>query len=1057
MDHINFSNKDLSSQNPENEKQDPDLATNNKNLASQIEKIEQRAAELIIVNNELAFQIGEQERRAEELTIAIQQACDEKIMVLESIEDGFFATDKNSLITYWNGKAEILLGTEKENILGKTLHEIFADSLSPIFYENFQKALREITAIHFEGYSYRNKKWFSIRAIANDYGLSVYFKDVTELKNDEEKLKATENRFQAIIEKSTELITLTTIKGNVVYISPSITKTFGYNFEDFETKTLFSFFHPDDFLEFEINRKNILKAHGSSFDYQLRVLHKNGQWVWCECTLTNMLEVLGVNALVKNFRDISKRKEAERLIQASEAKYRSFFESSMDGILLTETDGEILSANPAASETFKMTEAEICAVGRMGLVDHSDPRLNALLEERQQTGRAKGELTLLRKDGSKFEAELTSAVFTDSSGRARTSMIVRDISARKEAEYKLNQTSKELHQILHDLHKIMDFSMDIICTLDQAGRFIQVSAASKEIWGYCVKELININYIVLVYADDVEKTEEKSIEIKNGASITMFENRFVHKNGSIVPMLWSANWDENDQLMYCIGKDATEKKRLEKAYEIERQRFLGLYLQAPSCMGILKGSEHVYELANPLYLQLIDRSDIIGKRVKDVLPELESQGIFDFLDTVYTTGNTFWANEMRVQFDHKGTGELVDTYLNFIYQAHRDIDGQIDGIIFFANDVTEQVLSRKKIEESEKEIRYLAESMPQIVWVTDAKGQNTYFNQQWVEYTGLSLEESYSNGWTKPFHWEDKAQASEAWKKAVETQSEYAIECRLQCHDGSYRWYLIRGLPKTKENGEILKWYGTCTDIEIIKQTEEKLKKQARDLTLSNLELEQFAYVASHDLQEPLRMITSFLKLLEKKYGAAIDDKGREYIGFAVDGAYRMRQIILDLLELSRVGRTEEKREDINLNDLVEEVKILYRKMIQEKNALIISEPLPNVSGYRSPLLQVFQNLIGNALKYSSEDRRANINITSTEFIDHWLIAIHDNGIGIEEEYFEKIFIIFQRLHAKNQFSGTGMGLALAKKILESQGGKIWVESEYGKGSTFYFTISKMK
>jgi PAS domain S-box-containing protein len=454
-----------------------------------------------------------------------------------------------------------------------------------------------------------------------------------------------------------------------------------------------------------------------------------------------MLEEPGVIALVKNFRDITKRKESEKLIQASEAKYRSFFESSIDGILLTVTDGKILSANPAACEIFNMTEPEICAAGRMGLVDLSDPRLYALLEERKQTGRAKGELTLLRKDGSKFEAELTSAVFTDSSGQTRTSMIVRDVSERKEVEFKLNQTSKELQHILHDLNKIMDSSIDIICVINEAGRFVQMSAASQAIWGYSPQELINVNLFSMLYADDIEKTEAISIKIQRGVPASMFENRYVHKNGSIIPMLWSASWDENDKLMYCIGKDATEKKKLEKAYEIERQRFLELYFQAPSCMGILKGPNHVYELANPLYLQLIDRSDIIGKTVKEVLPELESQGIFDFLDTVYTTGNTFSANEMRVQFDHKGTGELVDTYLNFIYQAHRDNEGQIDGIVFFAIDVTEQVLSRRKIEESEKRYRQIVETAQEGIWVIDENHKTTFVNSKMCEILEYSEAE----------------------------------------------------------------------------------------------------------------------------------------------------------------------------------------------------------------------------------------------------------------------------------------------------------------------------
>jgi len=241
-----------------------------------------------------------------------------------------------------------------------------------------------------------------------------------------------------------------------------------------------------------------------------------------------------------------------------------------------------------------------------------------------------------------------------------------------------------------------------------------------------------------------------------------------------------------------------------------------------------------------------------------------------------------------------------------------------------------------------------------------------------------------------------------------------------------------------------------------LNELNENLQKQTKELAASNTELEQFAYVASHDLQEPLRMVTSFLSLLEKKYGDVIDDKGKKYIDFAVDGAQRMRQIILDLLEYSKAGQTEFNREDINLNELVHEIQVLFRKQVEEKNAVIHVGDLPVIHAYKVPLRQVFQNLIGNALKYTSQDISPQINISAKELKDQWQFTVTDNGIGIEKEYFEKIFVIFQRLHTRREFSGTGIGLAITKKIIETMRGNIWVESNAGKGSAFYFTIPKM-
>jgi light-regulated signal transduction histidine kinase (bacteriophytochrome) len=244
-------------------------------------------------------------------------------------------------------------------------------------------------------------------------------------------------------------------------------------------------------------------------------------------------------------------------------------------------------------------------------------------------------------------------------------------------------------------------------------------------------------------------------------------------------------------------------------------------------------------------------------------------------------------------------------------------------------------------------------------------------------------------------------------------------------------------------------------DITETKKAAEALQRRTEELARSNAELEQFAYVASHDLQEPLRTVSSFLTLIDNKYSGALDEAGQKYIAFAVDGAKRMRQIILDLLEFSRVGQMLDEKQSIDLNGLVNEVWQACSQMVQEKNAQLRVDELPVITAYKTPLMQVFQNLISNAVKYCKKEVQPQINITASEFKNHWQFAISDNGLGIDSKYFVKIFVIFQRLHAKDSFTGTGIGLAVTKKIIENMGGKIWVESEEGKGSTFYFTIPK--
>lgn len=234
-----------------------------------------------------------------------------------------------------------------------------------------------------------------------------------------------------------------------------------------------------------------------------------------------------------------------------------------------------------------------------------------------------------------------------------------------------------------------------------------------------------------------------------------------------------------------------------------------------------------------------------------------------------------------------------------------------------------------------------------------------------------------------------------------------------------------------------------------------QLKESYQQLQTKNQELEQFAYIASHDLQEPLRMVNGFLTQLENKYSHQLDDNARKYIFFATDGAKRMQQTILDLLEFSRAGRASGEAKLTDVSVLVKDVLLLLGKRLEETKAIIQTGLMPVVTAPPVALRQLFQNLLENAIKYQPEGQRPLISIVAKDKTTEWEFSIADNGIGISAEYFERIFLIFQRLHHRDEYSGTGVGLAICKKIIEMLGGKIWVESTVGSGSTFYFTLPK--
>jgi len=358
---------------------------------------------------------------------------------------------------------------------------------------------------------------------------------------------------------------------------------------------------------------------------------------------------------------------------------------------------------------------------------------------------------------------------------------------------------------------------------------------------------------------------------------------------------------------------------------------------------------------------------------------------------------------------------------------------------------------------AQMEVRYrgLLEAAPDAMVVVNQAGEIVLLNLQTEKQFGYQRDELLGQkvkaiipeGFAERLLADGSRSAEEALAQHIGT----GIELYGRRKDGSDFPIEIMLSPLKSAEGVLVT--AAIRDISVRKTAEANLLQKVVELNRSNEELGQFAYMASHDLQEPLRMVSSYTELLSRRYKGKLDAEADEFIAFAVDGANRMQRLIRDLLVYSRVGTAEMDVLDISSEAALEQALINLRVAIQESGALVTHGPLPKVMADEIQLIQLFQNLIGNAIKYQSHGvPRAHISAIK-DGVKRWVFSVRDNGLGIDSQYFERIFGMFQRLHKREDFAGTGVGLAICKKIVERHGGDIWVESQLGTGSTFHFAL----
>lgn len=596
----------------------------------------------------------------------------------------------------------------------------------------------------------------------------------------------------------------------------------------------------------------------------------------------------------------------------------------------------------------------------------------------------------------------------------------------------------------NDLKMIFDSAPDIICMAGLDGYFKRVNPAMSELLGYSEEEILDRPIVDFTHPNDRAKTEEELIKLNRKNGSQTFENRFIAKSGKVVWLSWTTRPLYDQGYVFSMARDVTDQKEIE-----EHLRHANRLAKIGSWNYNIQNEEiywseitrQIHEAEPGYNPQLSEAMNFYKEgesrdRILDAVQEAAVNGTpWDLeLQIVTAKGNEKWVRTI-------GEVEMHNDKPIRMYGSFQDIDEQKKAAVEFKK------LSEQRIE--------ILERIGDGFFAVDNDFTVTYWNQRAADLLQMPKELILGNHLWDLFSDAKENISYQKYNQALNEQKMVQFE---DYYDKIKRWFEVSAYPS--QNG-LSVYFKDITQRkaseELLKELNQSLEQKAKELSSSNAELENFAFVASHDLQEPLRMITSFLAQLENKYDHVLDEKGKKYIHFASDGAKRMRQIILDLLEYSRVGRLNIERSYADLNEIVEDIKLLYKRVIMEKKAVIKSQNLPKIWGVKSLLQQILQNLVHNSLNYSKDDVNPEIVITAEETENYWKVSVRDNGIGIHPEHHEKIFNLFQRLHNNETYNGTGLGLAISKKIVEDHGGQIWLESEEGKGSVFHFTIEKLK
>jgi PAS domain S-box-containing protein len=916
-------------------------------------------------------------------------------------------------------------------------------------------------------------------------GIQVAITDITERKQAEEARREAERRYRAIFDNRLQMVFIHDEQGRFLEANDVALEKFGYTRDDFGNVFFQDIIHPDDLeTAFQAVAEIRTKGYYIGHPIEIRIFSKSGEMLWAEC-VDVALEQEGERFLYIGIaRDITERKQAEEALRESQERYSRLYEGINEAVaLFTVPDFRISHWNKRFEDLQKLIiakDTEDVTITDMAAAVEADD-WNRAMEDlaKKLAGEPVPELYEIRirdLEGKRRVFEVKPSFYEEKGQIAGVQVAMTDITERKQAEEALRESQERYSRLYEGINEAVAlFELPDLRISHWNRRYedLHKQMIAKDIESTTISDLAPA-----IEADDWNMAMEGIAKLLAGGpppDISVYEIRMNDLEGKRrVIEVKTSFYEEKGQVVgvQVAMADITERKQAEEALRESEERYSQLYRGVNEAVAVCRLPDLKYSYWNKRfeeYAKQVYGKDVEDLSATDIPPSVEAD---DWNMAMEALAKTLAGEpvpkvyELRIK-DAEGNRRVIEAKPSFYKEK-----GQVVGIQVMIADITERKQAEEALRESEELFRSLFESMSEGVILMDATGRVLQANPAAEHFLGFQHSESGELRFdtvnvkvTHPDGIPMLPQEMPPFRALKEKRPITTDLTGLKHPDGTIFWFIVNAIPIFGSNNELSGVFTTFTDTTERKRAGEEreallqdIKEINRKLEESNKALQDFAYIASHDLREPLRKISSFGALLQDSLEGKLDEDQQENFKFMIDGSQRMQDMIDDLLTYSRLTTRAKPPQRVDLNDVIENLKKLELAALldETKGSIHVPKPLPPVQADLSQMHQLFQNLIGNGLKFHKERIPPKISIRARQVENNMIrIEVEDNGIGIDDKYHEQLFVMFKRLHSREQYEGTGIGLAASKKIVERHGGSIGLKSRLGEGSTFWFTLPR--